>query len=201
MKVCLLALAAFVAIAATTTPRPEFDKAKLMGSPTAPIMMEVYSSFACPHCKDFHEHVLPSIIHDYVTPGKLAIIPRECFPSSQYMALEAANMATAAARIGKYREAADALFIQQDLWIATGTPWSAVASVLKPEEQKRVQALAKDAGVMAEVQRDLKRATEVHIERTPTLIVIGRDGKEYPIAGVPNYQIFKSLVDSLLAGK
>ena len=101
MKACLLALAAIVAVAAA--PPPDFDKAKLIGSPTAPIKMEVYSSFACPHCKDFHEHVMPSIIRDYVTPGKLAIIPRECFPSSQYMALEAANEATAAARIGGTR--------------------------------------------------------------------------------------------------
>ena len=184
-------------------PPPDFDiEAKLIGSPTAPIKMEVYSSFACPHCKDFHEHVMPSIIRDYVTPGKLAIIPRECFPSSQYMALEAANEATGCARIGKYQAVADALFLETAglLWIATGTPWSAVSSVLKPEEQKRVQAMAKDAGVMAEVQHDLKLATVSNVDRTPTLIITGPDGRKYPLpAACPITAIFKSLVDSLPA--
>jgi protein-disulfide isomerase len=135
-----------------------------------------------------------------VTPGKIAIIPRECFPSAMSMAREAANEATAAARIGKYQPVADALFRQQDLWMATGAPWAAVASALNPEEQKRVQALSKDAGVMAEVQHDLKLAGDANVERTPTL-VIARGAKKYPISGVPDYTLFRSLVDSLLAGK
>ena len=198
MKVCLLALMALGLFAAGSA--PDYDKAKLIGSPTAPVTVEVYSSFACSHCRDFHERLLPSIMKDYVAAGKLAIIPRECFPASLIPALEAANEATAAARIGKYQEVSDALFRQQDLWMATSNPWPAVASVLNAEQQKRVQALSKDASVMAEVQHDLKLAGDNQVQRTPTLI-ISRGAKKYPIAGVPDYTLFKSLVDQLLAGK
>lgn len=197
MKVCWLALAALGTCLAAS---PDYDKAKLIGSPTAPVMVEVYSSFACSHCKDFHERILPSIMKDYVAPGKLAIIPRECFPPSMFMALEAANQATAAARVGKYQEVSEALFRQQDLWMATGTPWTAVASVLTPELQKRVLALSKDVSVTAEVQHDLKLAGDAQVQRTPTLILI-RGSQRMPIAGVPDYTLFKSLVDSLLAKK
>jgi protein-disulfide isomerase len=198
MRVCWLALAALGTCLAAS---PDYDKAKIIGSPTAPVMVEVYSSFACSHCKDFHERILPSIMKDYVAPGKVAIIPRECFPPSLPMALEAANEATAAARIGKYQEVAEALFRQQELWMATSSPWTAVASALTPEQQKRVQALSKDVGVMAEVQHDLKLANDAHVERTPTLILI-RGSQRIPIpGGVPDYTLFKSLVDSLLAKK
>src|SRR3569832_940361 len=63
---------------------PEIDKAKAMGSPTAPIVMEVFASFDCPHCKDLHDNTLPMIIRDFVVPGKVYLVYREFPLSGQY---------------------------------------------------------------------------------------------------------------------
>src|SRR5271165_4625317 len=89
---------------------PEIDKNRTMGSPTAPVRLEVFSDFTCPHCKLFHETMLPQLVRDYVVGGKLYIVDR-AFPlngQGHEHSREAFNYAVAAARIGKYQQVADA---------------------------------------------------------------------------------------------
>ena len=132
-------------------------KYKTLCNQAAPLMMEIFSSYDCPHCKVMHETYLPPLMHDFVISGKICIVSRE-FPLSgagHPYAREAANYATAAARIGKFDVVADALFKNQMTWAMNGKLWDTVAAVLSPAEQGKVQALAKDPGVLAEVQRDV----------------------------------------------
>jgi protein-disulfide isomerase len=153
---------------------PEVNKGKILGVPTAPIAIEVYSDFECPACKTFHEQMLPLIVRDYVIPGKAVVISRE-FPlniPAHKFSREAANYATAAARIGIYQPVADALFKGQESWGQTGKVWETVASVLSPEQQKKVQALAKDSSVAAEVQRDVEAGNRERINSTPAIIIV-----------------------------
>src|SRR5712671_6058306 len=115
---------------------PDVDKAKTLGNPSAPIMMELYSDFMCPHCKFLHEDILPAIVMDYVNTGKAYLIFREfplAIPQHVY-SRPAANFATAAARIGKYQMVSDVLFKKQDYqnpasWITTGKVWETAATV------------------------------------------------------------------------
>src|SRR6266849_8632953 len=105
------------------------DKAKTLGSPSAPIMIELYSDFMCPHCKHLHEDILPAMILDYVNSGKAYLIFREfplAIPQHVY-SRPAANFATAAARIGKYQAVSDVLFKNQVAWSANGKVWETVA--------------------------------------------------------------------------
>src|ERR1700682_6518494 len=52
---------------------------KALGNPAAPILVEMYSDFQCPHCKHLHETFLPGFIKDYVDTGKAYFVCRE-FP-------------------------------------------------------------------------------------------------------------------------
>src|SRR5437763_9002377 len=146
MKRYALALALLLPCLAAV---PDIDKAKSMGSPDAPVVMEVFASFDCPHCKDLHETTMPLIIRDYVVPGKVYLVNRE-FPlsgQSHPNAREAALYATAAGRIGKYQQVAEALFRTQAAWAPGGNVWESIVSALTPAEQRKVQMLAKDPGV------------------------------------------------------
>ena len=138
------------------------------------------------------------IIKDLVTTGKACVISREwpLPPPYHPYAREAANLATAAARIGKYQTVADALFKSQQTWAVNGKVWDAVAAALSPADQAKVKALANDPGVVAEVQKDLDQGTALGINQTPTLMVIRqRDGKRYPFVGLPpSYDLFRDLV-------
>lgn len=186
MKSAALALAtALLSFAAS----PPADPGKAIGNPSAPIRLEIFSDFSCPHCKVLHDDILPLLVRDFAVPGRVYIVSRE-FPltgQGHQFSREAANDATAAARIGKYAQVADVLFKNQMTWAFNGKVWDSVATVLTLPEQKKVQALAQDAGVTGEVQRDWEAGNAAFINSTPTVIVTFK-GKTYPFSGVPaNY--------------
>jgi protein-disulfide isomerase len=179
---------------------PAADKGKLLGNPSAPVTIEIFSDFECPMCKTFHEGTVPLLMRDFVTSGKACIVSREFplnIPAHKY-SRQAANYATAAARIGKYDAVANVLFRTQESWGASGKVWETVASVLTPEQQKKVQALVSDPSVLAEVQDDVSYGVSSGINGTPTLFV-SRGSKLYPATGgVLAYNLLKSMIDDLL---
>lgn len=188
----------FAALLPCLAASPQTGSGKVLGAATAPVTIELFSSFACTHCKEFHDTLLPQIVRDYVIRGKACVISRECFNPDAPGALEAARYATAAARIGKYQEVADIMFKKQASWIGNGHVWEIVASALTLAEQQKLQALAKDPAVIAEVQRDLAEAAAAGVTQTPT-IVITRGARKYPFPGVPDYRLLRSLLDDILS--
>jgi protein-disulfide isomerase len=196
MKRYALALALFLPCMAAVA---DIDKAKSLGSPSAPIVMEVFASFDCPHCRELHEVTMPLVMRDFVNSGKVYLVNREFPLSGQYhpYAREAANYAVAAGRIGKYAQVSEALFRNQANWAVNGKVWDTVATVLTPAEQKKVQALANDPGVTAEVQREYDEGVALGVNSTPTVFVT-QGSKRYPIPGQQlNYGFLKSMLDGM----
>ena len=196
MKIFALFLAALLPCLAAG---PDVDKGKTMGDPAAPLMFELYSDFMCPACKHLHDVVLPSIVTDYVKSGKAYLVFRE-FPLNipqHVYSRPAATFAVAAARIGKYQTVSDALFRNQQAWGASGKVWDTVASVLTPDEQKKVLALVKDPAVLADVQRDVDRGTKSMLTQTPTLMVTYRL-RQQPWTQFTDYSLFRGYIDGLL---
>src|SRR5260370_31011463 len=73
-----------------------------LGNNTAPIVMEVYSDYQCPHCKHFHDEIQPQVVRDYVNTGKVYLIHHDFpLPTFKY-STEAALYALPAARSNKY---------------------------------------------------------------------------------------------------
>jgi protein-disulfide isomerase len=196
MKILVLALAALLPCLAAGL---DVDKGKTMGDPAAPMLFELYSDFSCPACKTLHENVLRMIVQDYVRTGKAYLVFRE-FPlniPAHVHSRPAAAFAVAAARIGKYQTVSDALFRNQQAWSVNGKVWETVAGVLTPEEQKRVQVLAKDPAVLAEVQRDVDRGMQAVLTQTPTLMVTYKL-RQQPWAQFGDYSLFRGYIDALL---
>jgi len=197
MKLSAFALAALLPCLAASL--GDIERSKSLGNPAAPVRIDVYSDFQCPACKGFHENVLPMLIRDYVVPGKVYIVSRE-FPLTMHpYSREAAGYAVAATQVGKYQVVADALFHTQAVWSTNGKVWDTVAAVLSPTEQKRVQALAKDPSVLAQVQQDVDLGNSLRINQTPT-IFLSKGPKRYPYAGPDpgNYPFLRALIDDLI---
>lgn len=196
MKLFAIALTAMLSCGAASL---DVDKAKTLGNPTAPVKLELFSDFQCPACKAFHEQVLPSLMRDYINPGKACLVNHE-FPLQMHpYSREAAHYAQAAAQVGRYQQVADALFFNQTTWAGNGKVWDFVAAVLTPTEQKRVQALANDPAIAAAVQADVNLGNMVRVAQTPTLFVVHGD-KRYAFAGPnrDNYGLLRSLLDGLV---
>ena len=193
-RLAVLALCAALCVAALNA-----QPVKARGFANAPIMMEVYSDYQCPYCKELYEKTLTPLMAEYVDKGKVYLIHRELpNPSLHPHAVEAACYASAANHVGKYEQAAEILFRDQEQWANSGKVDETVCRILTPEEAKKVRALAKDPSILAEVQHDVDAARAAHIESTPTVFLTFRL-KQYPIPGAVSYNVLRRFIDQLLS--
>jgi len=196
MKKIVAGLFLCALIAGSTEPNEATGKAQ--GFPTAPIRIEVFSDFECPHCKLLYEDTLRPLMREYVASGKVYLIHRD-FPLPNHAhAREAASYACASARVNKYEEVCSALFSRQASWSASGNVEETVASVLSPPELSKVRALAKDPKIAAEIDLDVALGQKARITQTPTM-EITYNGRTTPVAGSVSYSILSRYLNDLLS--
>jgi protein-disulfide isomerase len=196
MKLCTLALLGLLTAGATGS---DIIKGNAYGSPNAPMMMEVFSDFECPACKNFHDTEVPQLMRDYVATGKVYLVYRYFpLPMHRYGRV-AAELVCAAAQFGKYQQAADSLFARQQQWSVDGKVEQAVDNVLTASEQQKLKSLVKAPAVQEEINHDLEYGQAVPVPSTPTVLVTYRL-RRYPMSGsgVLNYTLVKALLDDLL---
>jgi protein-disulfide isomerase len=171
---------------------------RTVGPIVAKVTVDVFSDFQCPHCKLLAAQTLNRVEEDYARKGKIRLVHHDFpLPMHQY-AKQAALLAAAADRIGKFEQVSEALFRKQDDWSVSGKVEEAVDSVLTPEEATKVRELAKDPAVAAVVQHDIDLGTRLNITQTPT-IIITKNLKSERIAGFVTYPILSRYLDQLLA--
>ena len=93
----------------------------VMGDVNAKVTIIEYASMTCPHCKAFHEKVLPEIKEKYIDTGKAKYILRP-FPFDGDRRGEAAFMLAKCAPNNAYYPMIDALFSTQGTWAGKGNP-------------------------------------------------------------------------------
>jgi protein-disulfide isomerase len=195
MRLILLPLLSCVAVLAAT------DSAdRSVGRPDAPVTLEIFSDFQCPHCAKLHFGALKQALGDCVASGKVRIIYRD-FPLPQHQyARKAAQFADAANRLGWYERVCDALFRTQEEWERTGDIEGSVGKELTPAEMAKIRKILSDPKALAEINRDidadLALGAKIPLAETPTIIVSG-GGKRYPIRGDIRYDYLKQLINSL----
>src|SRR5689334_19499330 len=74
MKVFVCAMVALLPALAAA---PEADKGKSFGGAGAPVTIELFTCFTCPHCKLFHDEIVPQLMRDYVVSGKVYLVNRD----------------------------------------------------------------------------------------------------------------------------
>lgn len=175
----------------------DIDPAKAFGNRNAPVVMEIYSDFQCPACRQLFLSTTQRVMDNYVNTGKLYMVHRDFpLPMHAYSRL-AADYSRAAAHIGKCEEVEQALFQNQEKWEATGDVKGTVASVLTPAEMKKVQALVDAKTLDPLVEKDRQLAMAVPVNQTPTSIIHTKDGQSYPVVGFVSFDVLKVLLDQL----
>ncbi|MEP0941466.1 MAG: DsbA family protein [Rhizobiaceae bacterium] len=94
---------------------------EILGDVNAPVTLLEYASMTCPHCKRFHEEIMPGIKKSFIDTGKVKYILRP-FPFDGDRRGEAAFMLAKCAPNDSYYPMLDALFATQKSWAGEGNP-------------------------------------------------------------------------------
>ena len=181
-----------------TLPAATSKSEMALGNNTAPIVMEIYSDFQCPHCKHFHDEIQPEVVRDYVNTGKIYLIHHDFpLPTFKY-SREAALYALAAARFNKYEVVADTLFARQEYWGANGKVDEVVATALTPDEMKKARVLIKDPQIVQQLDHEIELGHAAKITSTPS-IFLTHHLRVIPVPANTGYPILKRVIDDLLS--
>ena len=190
-------LAAVLAALVMTSASAQSKSTRAVGPVTAAVRIDLFSDFQCPSCKALHEQTIKRVKEEFALKGKLRLVHHD-FPLPQHkFARQAAILAAAADRLGKFDEVADAIFRQQDSWAQSGDVDAAVDSVLTPEERKKLREFAKDPAILSGIERDVQLGTRMKVGSTPTMIVT-HDGKPNPVVGAVSYAVFSKYLTSIV---
>jgi protein-disulfide isomerase len=178
----------------------DIDPTKAFGSKTAPVVVEIYSDFQCPACKQLFLNTTQKVMDNYVNTGKIYLVHRDFpLPMHAYSRV-AASYSRAAAHIGKCEPVEMALFQNQEKWEANGDVKGTVASVLSPAEMKKVQAIVDAQTLEPLIEKDKQLGQTFPVTQTPTTVFHSK-GQTYPYAGTLNYDVLKDFLDQLVAKK
>ena len=172
------------------------NNGEVRGNASAPVLVEEYGDFQCPHCRDFQRNVVPTI-DQLVNQGKVRFV----YHPIAFIGPEsttAANAATCAGDQGKFWQYHDALFAAQ------GPENSGTFSTAE------LQRIAQQVGVSGDkfntclnngtynnwISKITDDASRRGVNATPTVLV---NGKQAPDAVTP--QGLQAAVNAALAGK
>ena len=183
---------------AQTAASPTFLKA--IGSPSAPITMEVFGDFQCPACRNFFEASEKQVIDEYVIPGKVYIIHRD-FPLDMHpYARQAARLANAAAELGQFEAIERALYDHQDQWTTRGNIDEVIAASFSAAQFKKFQAFEAQHinDINASIERDRTMGVQRNVNQTPTIFITAHGKTEGLPGGGVDYKLLKNYFEYLL---
>jgi protein-disulfide isomerase len=186
-----------VASPAPAPPEP-VRKFKESGSVLAPITVELFTDYECPHCATVFLQVIPGFAADYVKTGKVKLIHRD-FPLAMHRNSKlAARYANAAGELGYYDVVVNQIFRTQAVWAASGDIGTQVALVLPAGVMDKVRNLVQnDAHLDDSVAADVAIGRQDQLNQTPTMVVVYK-GKRQLLAPIPPPELLKSYFDELL---
>jgi protein-disulfide isomerase len=191
---------------------------KSYGIKTAPIKMEVYSDYQCPHCREFYDATLTHVIREYASTGKVYLVHHDFPLVGHKYSGEAARWANACAEVGQFDAAEAALYDHQDEWGSDGNIAKYIAASMPASDFNRVQAIMKDSAMpapqatgadpMAGVQhpcsmdpyiaQDIKLGYGIGAPGTPSFVITYKGQALKPVYYAISWPVLKQLFDTLL---
>ena len=171
----------------------------VMGSPSAPVTIVEFSDFECPYCKRFHEETLPKLKQHYIDKGLVRFIHKDLPLPFHQNAHLAATAARCAQEDGKYWEAYQALYNQQNCLTCQGPLAITATTGIK---RAKLERCSQDERMKQAVNINTSEAELNGIRATPTF-VIGRSNQSMHsgkiIEGAIPWEEFKAIVDRTLS--
>jgi protein-disulfide isomerase len=165
-----MAQSAGAALAAKPVSLPDMA----LGPAKASVTIVEYASMTCPHCAAFEQNVFPMLKSKYIDTGQVRFVFRE-FPLD-IKAAAASMLARCIAHndAGKYFEAVDLLFKQQDQLMQHTTDTLMLIGKQAGMSEQDVETCEKDQSVLDKLTADQNFAfATLKVDATPTFFVNG----------------------------
>ncbi len=171
----------------------------LGGSLNAPIRIEVFSDFQCPHCRDLFLDTIRPVLKDYASKDKVCVIYHEFPLSNHQYSREAARYVEAAAQLGQQKllPVYESIFKDQAEWSVDGKLEDTIAKALPHDDLLKVIKAMQDPGINAAIEKEIDKGVKNKIESTPTMI-ISYVGKQQRVEGLVTYPVLKQFIDSVV---
>ena len=171
-----------------------------LGSPTAALTIIEFSDYQCPHCRRFHEEVLPALRQAYIDTGKVQLIFKDFPLPTNAEAMPAALAGRCAAAQGQFWPMNALLFAHQDKLEAALYPKLAQTLNLDAEAYKKCM---KNPALRQAIQKDQNQARGLDIKSTPSILIGRMQGERMLIErvgqGFTDFATLSSELDKLLA--
>ena len=176
----------------------------IRGNPDAPVKIVEYSDTECPFCKRFHG-TMKEVMDEYGKDGKVAWVYRH-FPLDQLhskarkeaVALECANEQGGNDKFWSYADRLYEITPANNGLDPAELP--KIAQYIGLDVVKFNTCLA-STKYDQHIEDEVQNATATGGNGTPWSIVVGKNGKKYPLSGAQPYTSVKQLIDIALQGK
>jgi protein-disulfide isomerase len=172
---------------------------EVVGAKDAPVVLELYSDFQCPACRQFVTQQLPRLMTEFVQPGILRIEARDIDilgTGTPNESLELAAGAACAAEQDRYWQFHDSVFWNQG---RENNGDHDAAFIGRVADAAGVDRMAWDVcfakpDARTAVTSTTSAALALGINSTPTLVLNGQQ-----FVGVPNYDQLATLIRQIAA--
>jgi protein-disulfide isomerase len=171
------------------------DRARIQGSPSAPLWVVEVSDFQCPYCKQWHDQTYPVIKREYVDAGKVRLAYVNFPLRGHRNALPAAEAAMCAGVQDKFWPMQDLLFQNQDRWgsLADPTPvFDSLATKVGVEMPAYNECISQQK-MRPLIQADVERAMRAGVDATPSFVI----GNTL-LSGAQPADVFRRVIDEAL---
>jgi len=174
--------------------------APVLGTASAPVLIEIWADYQCPYCGALTHVLEPSLQRDYVAPGKARVVFRD-FSFLGQESTEAAAAARCSGQQGAYWHFHDLLFASQQ-----GENQGAFAptNIMKLAtyaglDTDAFAACMTDQAVRTAVEAETARGRAFGVESTPTLRIVGPAGTK-TIKGLSTLAVVDAAITEVLTG-
>jgi protein-disulfide isomerase len=183
----------------------DLPDAAVLGSADAPMILVEFGDYQCGFCRRHVLTVMPGLIEDYVSAGRLLYVFIE-FPAEERgpLSLAAANAALCAGEQGRYWEMRESLYLHPYSLDAAGLKMQGRALGLEPSAYARcIETLAHEEIIRAHIGLGRQLA----VRGTPTFFLgVPAGGSDRVqllrrIVGAQPAELFRAEIDGALAAR